>query len=43
MVVFDLYTPQVNWLSVYFLLLLHRTFFLFFFKQETRVGGLGSR
>lgn len=31
MVVFNLYTPEVNWLSVYFLLLLHRSFFFVFF------------
>lgn len=46
MVVFNLYTPRVNWLSVYFLLFLHRSccffFFLSFFKQETYVGGGGD-
>lgn len=42
MVVFNLYTPQVNWLSVYFLLLLHRSFSIFFLNKK-HVGGLGSR
>lgn len=44
MVVFNLYTPRVNWLSVYFLLLLHRSLFFFLSflsKQETHVWGEG--
>lgn len=42
MVVFDLYTPQVNWLSVYFLLLLHRSLFGFFLNKKHMWGDLGA-